>query len=74
MSVYTLERFKLTAALFEYLEIFHNRNHRHSSIGMLTPVEYERLHGRDRKHRLTLEQRVQATRARTSGPRKRVRS
>ena len=28
-------------AIFEYLEIFHNRQCRHSSLGMLTPVEYE---------------------------------
>jgi transposase InsO family protein len=26
---------------FEYLEIFHNRQRRHSMLGMLTPVEYE---------------------------------
>jgi len=32
------------AALFEYLEIFHNRTRRHSSLGMLTPVDYENLH------------------------------
>lgn len=25
----------------EYLEIFHNRQRRHSSIGMLSPIEYE---------------------------------
>ncbi|WP_436799059.1 IS3 family transposase [Micromonospora fulviviridis] len=30
-------------AIFEYLEIFHNRQRRHSSLGRLTPVEYERL-------------------------------
>jgi len=29
--------------LFEYLEIFHNRNRRHSSLGMLTPIEYENV-------------------------------
>lgn len=37
-------RLELTAALFDYLEIFHNRTRRHSSLGMLTPIEYERLH------------------------------
>jgi putative transposase len=37
-------RLELTAALFDYLEIFHNRNRRHSPLGMLTPVEHERLH------------------------------
>ena len=29
--------------MFEYLEIFHNRQRRHSALGMLTPIEYERL-------------------------------
>jgi transposase InsO family protein len=28
-------------AIFEYLEIFHNRRRRHSALGMLTPIEYE---------------------------------
>ncbi|MFB4317576.1 IS3 family transposase [Actinomadura sp. 21ATH] len=31
-------------AIFEYLEIFHNRRRRHSALGMLSPIEYERLH------------------------------
>jgi hypothetical protein len=31
----------LATALFEYLEIFHNRQRRHSSLGMLTPFEFE---------------------------------
>lgn len=34
-------RVELANAIFEYLEIFHNRQRRHSSIGMLTPIEYE---------------------------------
>ncbi|WAU78464.1 integrase core domain-containing protein (plasmid) [Streptomyces sp. Qhu-G9] len=34
-------RLELSTALFEYLEIFHNRQRRHSALGMLTPVEYE---------------------------------
>jgi transposase InsO family protein len=34
-------RVQLATALFEYLEIFHNRQRRHSSIGMLTPMEFE---------------------------------
>ena len=29
---------------FEYLEIFHNRQRRHSALGMLSPIEYERRH------------------------------
>ena len=35
-------RVELTNAIFEYLEIFHNRTRRHSALAMLTPIEYER--------------------------------
>jgi hypothetical protein len=38
-------RLELATALFEYLEIFHNRQRRHSSLAMLTPIEYEARHG-----------------------------
>ena len=34
-------RLELANAMFEYLEIFHNRQRRHSSIGWLTPIEFE---------------------------------
>jgi transposase InsO family protein len=34
-------RIELANAIFEYLEIFHNRQRRHSAVGMLTPVDYE---------------------------------
>ena len=34
-------RVELANAIFEYLEIFHNRRRRHSSLGMRSPVEYE---------------------------------
>jgi putative transposase len=27
--------------IFEYIEVFHNRRRRHSSLGMLKPIEYE---------------------------------
>jgi len=37
-------RVELASAMFEYVEIFHNRQRRHSAIGMLTPIEYERIH------------------------------
>jgi len=37
-------RLELSNAIFEYLEIFHNRQRRHSSLGMVTPVEYEIRH------------------------------
>jgi putative transposase len=35
-------RLELSTALFDYLEIFHNRNRRHSALGMLTPIEFEK--------------------------------
>ena len=38
-------RLELATALFEYLEIFHNRQRRHSSLAMLTPIEFEAQHG-----------------------------
>jgi putative transposase len=37
-------RTELASEIFQYLEIFHNRQRRHSQLGYLTPVEYERLH------------------------------
>lgn len=37
-------RVELANAIFEYLEIFHNRQRRHSALGMRTPIEYEMLH------------------------------
>ena len=37
------------AALFEYLEVFYNRVRLHSSLGFLSPVEYERAY--NKKHR-----------------------
>jgi transposase InsO family protein len=37
-------RLELANAIFEYLEIFHNRRRRHSSLSMLTPVEFEARH------------------------------
>jgi putative transposase len=37
-------RIELANAIFEYLEIFHNRQRRHSALEMLTPIEYELRH------------------------------
>jgi putative transposase len=38
-------RIELANAIFEYIEVFHNRHRRHSALGMHTPTEYEnRLH------------------------------
>jgi transposase InsO family protein len=42
-------RVGLASAIFEYLEIFHNRQRRHSSLGMLTPVEFETRQGPKRR-------------------------
>lgn len=40
-------RLELANAIFEYVEIFHNRKRRHSALGMLTPAEYETLYHQD---------------------------
>jgi transposase InsO family protein len=37
-------RIELANAIFEYLQVFHNRQRRHSALRMLTPIEYEKLH------------------------------
>jgi transposase InsO family protein len=34
-------RIELANAMFEYIEIFHNRQRRHSPIGYLTPIQFE---------------------------------
>ena len=34
-------RVELANAIFEYIEIFHNRQRRHSALGYKTPIEYE---------------------------------
>jgi transposase InsO family protein len=34
-------RLELANAIFEYLELFHNRQRRRSSLGMLSPIEFE---------------------------------
>ena len=36
-------RIELSTALFDYLENFHNRARRHSALGMLTPIEFEKV-------------------------------
>ncbi|NKY31440.1 hypothetical protein NG2371_07139 [Nocardia gamkensis] len=36
-------RIELANAIFDYLEIFHNRRRRHSAFGMRTPIEYEMM-------------------------------
>ena len=32
------------ASVFEYIEVFDNRVRRHSTLGYVSPVEYERMH------------------------------
>ncbi len=34
-------RVELATAIFEYVEIWHNRQRRHSSLDMMTPIEFE---------------------------------
>jgi putative transposase len=34
-------RVELANAIFDYIEIFHNRQRRHSALGYQTPIEYE---------------------------------
>ena len=36
-------RVELANAIFEYIEIFHNRQRRHSALGYRTTIEYETL-------------------------------
>jgi putative transposase len=36
------DRAELERALFEYIEVFYNRKRRHSSLGYVSPAEYER--------------------------------
>lgn len=34
-------RVEFASAMFDYIEIFHNRQRRHSSLGMMSPNEFE---------------------------------
>ena len=36
-------RVELANAIFDYIEIFHNRQRRHSALGYRTPIEFEIL-------------------------------
>ena len=42
-------RVELANEMFQYLEIFHNRQRRHSKLGYLTPIEYERLYSESKQ-------------------------
>ena len=36
-------RVELANAIFEYIEVFHNRRLRHSALGMRPPIEFESI-------------------------------
>ena len=42
-----LTRVEARASLFEYMEVFYNRQRRHSSRGYLSPADYETAHPND---------------------------
>ncbi len=37
-------RTELSTEIFDWIEIFYNRTRRHSSLGMISPTAYEKLH------------------------------
>jgi transposase-like protein len=37
-------RLELSSAIFDWIEAFYNRVRRHSALGMLSPIAYEKLH------------------------------
>jgi putative transposase len=38
---------ELSTEIFDWIEVFYNRTRRHSSLGMLAPMTYEKLHAND---------------------------
>ncbi len=38
-------RAEAKTSVFEYLEVFYNRQRRHSSLGYVSPITYERMKG-----------------------------
>ena len=39
-----ITRLELSTALFDWIEAFYNRSSRHSALGMVSPVEFDRRH------------------------------
>lgn len=44
--VHFATRAQARSAIFEFIEVFHNRQRRHSTIGMVSPAEFERDYAR----------------------------
>jgi transposase InsO family protein len=51
-------RVELSAAIFDWIEVFYNRTRRHSSLGMMSPSAYGEAQHRPHQRRLTLASRV----------------
>jgi transposase InsO family protein len=45
-------RLELQSAVFEYIEAFYNRQRRHSTLGMVSPAEYEQTHTTPRSRKI----------------------
>ena len=43
VEVAGVSRLELQSAVFEYIEAFYNRQRRHSTLAMLSPIAYEQL-------------------------------
>jgi len=61
-------RIELANAIFDYLEIFHNRQRRHSALGMRTPIEFEMLHQTTQLVAWNPATRLQETRGTSKSP------
>ncbi len=40
-------RTELSTEIFDWIEVLYNRTRRHSGLGMLAPIAYEKLHAND---------------------------
>ena len=38
-------RVELSTEIFDWIEAFYNRTRRHSALGMMSPIAYEKLNG-----------------------------
>ena len=38
-------RVELSSEIFDWIEAFYNRTRRHSALGMMSPIAYEKLNG-----------------------------